>query len=268
MDRYLAEEHEANKFPVNTQPQHQEVQDVEMESIRSSDQDLAGTFPDLGDLGSQEIYWIKTKIERERGSARPSCWIREEQIHNKWSDLLRSFQIQYCGFVVSVARQNYHTRRGADESPLDYLYRPNMAGLSARLKVTDVSEFTGMSTTSKAYQFSELDFIMKTMETVIISIKTTTRSSTVMVLTAINTRIKALGSWLLEACYGHECGMRGHPSDHCLFEEFYNQIREWSNHPKHMGMLPEAAEKMLNEDARRGGTRYEPSVQDTASMHL
>ncbi|OWY98671.1 hypothetical protein PHMEG_00030508, partial [Phytophthora megakarya] len=53
---------------------------------------------------------------------------------------------------------------------------------------------------------------------------------------------------------------RGHPSDHCLFvcrgcgelhdmgkcpmEEFYNQIRQWFNPTKHMGMLPEAAEKI------------------------
>ncbi|OWZ12478.1 hypothetical protein PHMEG_00014356 [Phytophthora megakarya] len=37
MDRYLAEEREANKDPATTQPQHQGAQDVEMESIRSSD---------------------------------------------------------------------------------------------------------------------------------------------------------------------------------------------------------------------------------------
>ncbi|OWZ02546.1 hypothetical protein PHMEG_00025875 [Phytophthora megakarya] len=64
------------------------------------------------------------------------------------------------------------------------------------------------------------------------------------------------------ACYVHEVWQKGHPSDHCLFvcrgcgelhvmvkypmEEFYNQIRQWFNPTKHMGMLPEAAEKMLN----------------------
>ncbi|OWY92415.1 hypothetical protein PHMEG_00038599 [Phytophthora megakarya] len=37
MDRYLAEEREANKDPASTRPQHQGSQDVEMESIRSSD---------------------------------------------------------------------------------------------------------------------------------------------------------------------------------------------------------------------------------------
>ncbi|OWZ06630.1 hypothetical protein PHMEG_00021096 [Phytophthora megakarya] len=37
MDRYLAEEREANKDPASTRPQHQGSQDVEMESTRSSD---------------------------------------------------------------------------------------------------------------------------------------------------------------------------------------------------------------------------------------
>ncbi|OWY90590.1 hypothetical protein PHMEG_00041213 [Phytophthora megakarya] len=32
----------------------------------------------------------------------------------------------------------------------------------------------------------------------------------------------------------------------CPMEEFYNQIRHWFNPTKHTGMLPEAAEKMLN----------------------
>ncbi|OWZ12947.1 hypothetical protein PHMEG_00013818 [Phytophthora megakarya] len=70
---------------------------------------------------------------------------------------------------------------------------------------------------------------------------------------------EALGSWLLEARYMHE---RGHPSDHCRFvchgcgelhgmgkcpmKAFYNQIRQWFKPTKHMGLLPEAAEKMLN----------------------
>ncbi|OWY97104.1 hypothetical protein PHMEG_00032453 [Phytophthora megakarya] len=35
--------------------------------------------------------------------------------------------------------------------------------------------------------------------------------------------------------------------ENCMtWENFYNQIRQWFNPTKHMGMLPEAAEKMLN----------------------
>ncbi|OWZ12183.1 hypothetical protein PHMEG_00014692 [Phytophthora megakarya] len=69
-----------------------------------------------------------------------------------------------------------------------------------------------------------------------------------------------LDCWRCVTCT--KCGKRGHPSDHCLFvcrgcgelhdmgkcqmEEFYNRIRQWFNPTTHMGMLPEAANKMLN----------------------
>ncbi|EGZ10297.1 hypothetical protein PHYSODRAFT_247167 [Phytophthora sojae] len=66
-------------------------------------------------------------------------WYRQlgRSTRNKWSDLLRSFQIQYCGLGVSVAWQYYHSRKRSDESPLEYLYRLNVAALRARLKIKD-----------------------------------------------------------------------------------------------------------------------------------
>ncbi|KAG6611139.1 Eukaryotic/viral aspartic protease, active site [Phytophthora cinnamomi] len=71
------------------------------------------------------------------GSARN--WYRQlpRSTRNKWSELLRSFQIQYCGFGISVARQYYHARKRSDESALEYLHRLNVAGLRARLKIKD-----------------------------------------------------------------------------------------------------------------------------------
>ncbi|OWZ00831.1 hypothetical protein PHMEG_00027897 [Phytophthora megakarya] len=180
---------------------HQGSQDVEMESIRSSDHGSRWEY-DLDDVdfptsaranvataatGSTSSTMIqrvrisaisdlkeftKTKIERERRSARAwiskvkSAFMRDQAsddekcltfadllagsaknwyhqlsrfTRNKWSDLLRSFQIQYCGLGVSVARQYHHTRRRSDGSPLDYLYRLNVAGLRVRLKIKDGS---------------------------------------------------------------------------------------------------------------------------------
>ncbi|POM61427.1 LOW QUALITY PROTEIN: hypothetical protein PHPALM_29557, partial [Phytophthora palmivora] len=69
------------------------------------------------------------------GSARN--WYRQlsRTTRSTWKDLLRSFQIQYCGRGVSVARQYYHARKRSDESPLEYLYRLN--GLRARLQIKD-----------------------------------------------------------------------------------------------------------------------------------
>ncbi|KAL4157710.1 hypothetical protein PRNP1_003495 [Phytophthora ramorum] len=69
-----------------------------------------------------------------------------------------------------------------------------------------------------------------------------------------------LGCWKRLTC--EKCGKKGHPTDRCLFvckacgeihgagecpmEEFYNLIRQWYTPNKHGGMLPQAAEKMLN----------------------
>ncbi|ETN19456.1 hypothetical protein PPTG_04767 [Phytophthora nicotianae INRA-310] len=52
-----------------------------------------------------------------------------------WRELLREFQVQFCGLGVSVARQYYHARKRADETPLEYLHRLNVAGLREKLRV-------------------------------------------------------------------------------------------------------------------------------------
>ncbi|KAE8962927.1 hypothetical protein PR002_g29451 [Phytophthora rubi] len=66
-------------------------------------------------------------------------WYRQlpRSTRNKWTELLKSFQVQYCGFGISVARQYYQARKRSDESALEYLHRLNVAGLRARLKVKD-----------------------------------------------------------------------------------------------------------------------------------
>ena len=56
---------------------------------------------------------------------------------NKWKDLLDSFLLQYCGRGVSADRQYYHACKRADETPLEYLYRLNVAGMGAEIHVKD-----------------------------------------------------------------------------------------------------------------------------------
>ncbi|OWY92931.1 hypothetical protein PHMEG_00037851, partial [Phytophthora megakarya] len=191
MDRCLAEEREANKDPASTRPQHQGSQDVEMESIRSSDHGSRWEYDAddvdvptsaqatvataaAGSTGSTMIQrvrisaisdlkeftgkgqdedraraWIskvKSVFMRDQASDDEKCltfadllagsarnWYRQlsSSTRNKLSDLLLGFQIQNCGLGISVARQYYHTRHRSDESPLDYLYRLNVAGLRA-----------------------------------------------------------------------------------------------------------------------------------------
>ncbi|GMF58132.1 unnamed protein product [Phytophthora fragariaefolia] len=66
-------------------------------------------------------------------------WYRQlsRTTRSTWKYLHQSFQVQYCGRGVSVARQYYHARKRSDESPLEYLHRLNVAGLRTRLQIKD-----------------------------------------------------------------------------------------------------------------------------------
>ncbi|POM70450.1 LOW QUALITY PROTEIN: Hypothetical protein PHPALM_13109 [Phytophthora palmivora] len=71
-------------------------------------------------------------------------WYRQlsRSTRSNWKDLLGTFQTQYCGQGVSVARQYYHARKRSDESPLEYFHRLNVAGLRAKLQIKDGPEAT------------------------------------------------------------------------------------------------------------------------------
>ncbi|GMF31705.1 unnamed protein product [Phytophthora fragariaefolia] len=68
-------------------------------------------------------------------------WYRQlsRSIRSDWKGLVKGFQIQYCGRGASVARQYYHVWKRLDESPLEYFYRLNVAGLRAQLSIKDGS---------------------------------------------------------------------------------------------------------------------------------
>ncbi|KAG3230913.1 hypothetical protein PI124_g23990 [Phytophthora idaei] len=87
---------------------------------QASDADKCLTFSDL--LAGPARNWHRQLARSTR---------------NKWPDLLRSFQTQYCGLGGLVARQYYHARRRSDESPLEYLHRLIVARLRAHLKIKD-----------------------------------------------------------------------------------------------------------------------------------
>ncbi|KAG3133522.1 hypothetical protein PI126_g19145 [Phytophthora idaei] len=98
------------------------------------------------------ISKVKSALMRDQESDADKCltfadllagparnWYRQlaRSTRTKWPHLLRSFQTQYCGLGVSVARQYYHARRRSNGSPLEYLHRLNVAGLRAHLKIKD-----------------------------------------------------------------------------------------------------------------------------------
>ncbi|OWZ01058.1 hypothetical protein PHMEG_00027629 [Phytophthora megakarya] len=83
---------------------------------------------------------VKSAFERDQATEEEKCltfgdlmvgsaknWHRQlsRTTKNKWSDLLESFQTQYCGLGIS------------EETPLDNLYRLNVAALRAKLKIKD-----------------------------------------------------------------------------------------------------------------------------------
>jgi hypothetical protein len=52
-------------------------------------------------------------------------------VKKSWSDLMEQFRIQYCGKGVPMASRYYHTTKRPGETPLEYLYRLNVAGMRA-----------------------------------------------------------------------------------------------------------------------------------------
>ncbi|EGZ05295.1 hypothetical protein PHYSODRAFT_534315, partial [Phytophthora sojae] len=320
-------------------------------------------------------------------------WYRQlsRTTRTTWKDLLQSFQVQYCGRGVSVARQYYHARKRSDESPLEYLHRLNVAGLRTRLLVKDgppdvrqehvehfieTLDYRDLADQLALLRIPDADTLEEVLrsrqrakarqsKTVYGSIKPRPKPQAAAGARAVraiqvqsdssdldagssdsdeegnlrrvyatsasidhgttehrsagrdrrppdqdrgrqdrrpghlsksidmgpplkrcthcgSTKHDDLRCWKRLTC--EKCGKHGHPSDRCLFvykacgkihdegscpmEEFYNLIRQWYNPTKHGGMLPESAEKMLNEDARRVGIRYETSVLSSASLRM
>ncbi|CAI5722019.1 unnamed protein product [Peronospora effusa] len=58
---------------------------------------------------------------------------------NYWKSLLETFMIQYCGYGMSVGRQYYHAKKRSDETPLEYLYRLNVAAIRAKIPIREGS---------------------------------------------------------------------------------------------------------------------------------
>ncbi|EGZ05820.1 hypothetical protein PHYSODRAFT_253603 [Phytophthora sojae] len=55
------------------------------------------------------------------------------KVKKSWTELMEQFRVQYCGKGVSMASRYYHAAQRPDETPLDYLYRLNVAGLRANI---------------------------------------------------------------------------------------------------------------------------------------
>ncbi|KAE8983061.1 hypothetical protein PR001_g23200 [Phytophthora rubi] len=357
------------------------VQRVKISAI-SDLKELTGKYHDE----ERGISKVKSAFTRDQATDEEKCltfadlltgparnWYRQlgRSTRAKWSDSLRSFQTQHCGLGVSVMWQYYHARKRSEETPLEYLYRLNVAGMRARLKIKDgdtnariehVEHFietlddpdlADQLTLLRLADAIQLEDVLRARERARSRQKHCTGSSKYRpkspapssptfltraetaiqiddarsecgydteasrsegehvraYVTAASNRPQApvaadpprtpdhgrssdapgdtqqqdhrsrfsgdgqqrcshsgshrhsdLGCWKRLTC--PKCGKRGHPSDRCFFvcrgcgqlhdhgkcqmEEFYSLIRQWFDPSKHPGLLPEAAEKMLN----------------------
>ena len=56
---------------------------------------------------------------------------------NKWNNFFESFLLQYCGRGVSAGSQYYHAYKRSNETPLESLYRLNIAGMRSKVNAKD-----------------------------------------------------------------------------------------------------------------------------------
>ncbi|KAE8895776.1 hypothetical protein PF003_g20296 [Phytophthora fragariae] len=61
------------------------------------------------------------------------------ETRTSWEKLTEQFLVQYCDKGVSMASHYYHATKRSDETPLDYLYQLNVAGLRAGLHIMEGS---------------------------------------------------------------------------------------------------------------------------------
>ena len=73
------------------------------------------------------------------GSARNWYSQLSRSTRNSWKALSTSFMERYCGRGVPAGRQYYHAWKRTDETPLEYLYHLNVAGMCAKIPVKDGS---------------------------------------------------------------------------------------------------------------------------------
>ncbi|OWY95910.1 hypothetical protein PHMEG_00033957 [Phytophthora megakarya] len=128
MDRFLAKQQAAGADPVVTKPQNTGPRDIKMESIRSSDRGSNWEYDPNDDFPAPAQVTVATAASGSTGST----VIQRVRI-SAISDLK--------GFTgkdqTKIARERGSAK--SDESPLVYLYRLNVAGLRARLKIKDGS---------------------------------------------------------------------------------------------------------------------------------
>ncbi|OWZ02946.1 reverse transcriptase, partial [Phytophthora megakarya] len=71
------------------------------------------------------------------GPARPWYLQLMKSTRTSWTELMDQFRVHYCGKGVTMVSRYYHASKHVDETPLEYLYRLNVAGMRAKIRYSD-----------------------------------------------------------------------------------------------------------------------------------
>ncbi|OWZ12052.1 reverse transcriptase [Phytophthora megakarya] len=71
------------------------------------------------------------------GPARQWYLQLKKSTSTSWTELTDQFRVQYCGKGVSITSRYYHASKHVDETPLEYVYRLNVAGMRAKIHYSD-----------------------------------------------------------------------------------------------------------------------------------
>ncbi|OWZ00034.1 Eukaryotic/viral aspartic protease [Phytophthora megakarya] len=61
----------------------------------------------------------------------------KKSARTSWTELTDQFCVQYCGKGVSMTSRYYHASKHVNETPLEYLYRLDVAGMRAKIRYSD-----------------------------------------------------------------------------------------------------------------------------------
>ncbi|OWZ13910.1 LOW QUALITY PROTEIN: hypothetical protein PHMEG_00012691 [Phytophthora megakarya] len=259
-------------------------------SVISDLKEVSGKDPD-DNRARTWITKVKSAIMRDQASDKKNAgplpisknWYLQlsRSTRNKWSDLLHSFLIHYCGLGVSVAR--------SDEYPLDLYWLNAVAIIGCGLSGRSTSRAgSGQNPTEEGW--SSHNLLCPESRCHIEGGKRDDHAGSGTSRSGIHqhirqehrSKIQGDDSNVTNARHPRniqisDCGKRGHPADHCLFvcrgcgelhdmgkcrmEEFYNQVRQWFNPTKYTGMLP------LRENVKLGRSSGWNPIRAERSSH-
>ncbi|GMF55490.1 unnamed protein product [Phytophthora fragariaefolia] len=110
--------------------------DVAMESVSSQSTPRSKRQTRDQDEDPEDLFDMETRTPGTAAAVSTATAL-SKNVRRSWTDLTDQFRIQYCCKGVSMASRYYHASKHADETPLEYLYRLNVAAMRAKMPYAD-----------------------------------------------------------------------------------------------------------------------------------